>query len=109
MKTEDIEKLASKNAPMPDKLTPPEMFLFLNLRAVYSTWRAGVIATAQAKNEKNKIMNQYNELKLWHMIYIQQSAMLRNVQRYSDKIGMSGCDVCKGLYNALCGITEVQK
>jgi len=106
MKIKDIEVLASRNAPMPDKFTPPEMFLFLSLRAIYSAWRKGTVETSQAKSEKTQVIKQYKELDLWHRIYTEQSAQLRQVQRYSDKIRISGCPVCNGLYNALSGLEK---
>ncbi|MDE6019999.1 MAG: hypothetical protein K2H01_03235 [Ruminococcus sp.] len=106
MKIEDIEVLASRNAPMPDKLTPPEIFLFLSLRAVYAAWRTGTVETSQAKNEKTQVIRQYKELDLWHRIYTEQSSMLRQVQRYSDKIRISGCPVCYGLFRVLSGLED---
>jgi len=109
VKIEDVEKLASRNAPMPDELTPPEIFLFLSLRAVYSAWRTGTVETSQAKNEKALVIRHYKELDLWHRIYTEQSRMLRQVQRYSDKIRISGCLVCKGLYTALSGLEKLKE
>ena len=99
-----IEIMAARNLPRPDGLLPPELYLYLSLRALYQSYRVKAVTKEQAKAEKAEIISQYNELDLWHRIYVQQSRTLRCVQMHSDRITHSGCEVCRGLMDALSGI-----
>lgn len=104
MTVEAIERMAARNLPRPDGLLPPELYLYLSLRALYKSYYAKAITKDQAKAEKAEIISQYNELDLWHRIYRHQGRMQRSVQMYSDRITHSGCEVCRGLMNALSGL-----
>ena len=104
MNQEELERFAAKNAPMPDGLDVPEQYLFLALRGLYLAYRAGGMGKAQAKQEKTKVMETYKDLALKWKIVQQHMRMLRTVQKYEGSIRESGCEVCRGLYRALCGL-----
>lgn len=104
MNIEVIEKMAARNLAYPDRLTPPELYLFLSLRALYQSYHVQALSKEQARTEKNNIISQYKDFELWHRIYVQHSRMRQSVQVYSNKITHSGCAVCKGLINALSGL-----
>ncbi len=106
MKLDALERAAAKNVPMPDGLEMPEQYLFLSMRGLYLAYRTGGVAKEQAKREKTAIIEIYECFALQYKIMQQHMRMLRTVQKYSDRIKDSGCDVCKGLYRALCGLPE---
>lgn len=104
MKQEELERMAAKSAPMPDGLRVPEQYLFLAMRALYTVYQYGSIKRDQAKQEKTKILKDYEDFVLKWKIVSQHMQMLRAVQRYEGSIRESGCDICEGLYRALCGL-----
>ena len=104
MKQEELERSAAKNAPMPDGLEVPEQYLFLALRGLYLAYRFGGMEKTQAKQEKTKVLDTYKDLCLKWNIVQQHMRMLRAVQKYEGSIRESGCEVCRGLYRALCGL-----
>lgn len=106
MNQEQLERLAAKNAPLPDGLDVPQQYMFLSLRSLYALYHASGIDKEQAKQEKTRILDQYKDFDLKWRIAQQHMQMLRAVQKYEWSIKESGCEVCKGLYRALCGLEE---
>lgn len=59
MSEQELEKLASKNEPMPNDLTAPQIMLFQSLSALYSRYQLRAIDSETAKEEKRLIMAKY--------------------------------------------------
>lgn len=109
MKQEQLERLAAKNAPIPDGLDVPQQYLFLSLRSLYALYHTGGIGKEQAKREKTCILEQYKDFDLKWRIAQQHMGMLRAVQKYSDRIKDSGCGTCKALFRVLCGLPDEER
>lgn len=109
MDHKELERQAAKNAPLPDGLAMPEQYLFMALRSLYQTYRLGGLEKVQAKQEKTKIMETYQNFDLQWRIAQHHIRLLRVVQKYEDCIKGSGCDVCQNLYRALCGLISEEE
>lgn len=104
MTLKELEQLAAKGAPIPDGLTIAQECVFLELRALYGAYRSKLVPKAQAKQEKGLILHRYEDLALKERAMNKHMGMLRMVQRYEMEIQHSGCNACKKLYRALCGL-----
>lgn len=62
MRTDEIERAAAENRPLPEYMTAPEMCLYLSLRAIYSSFRKGSISREQGTAEKNKAVSECERL-----------------------------------------------
>jgi hypothetical protein len=96
MNIDDIERAArTGNTLLPDDLTMPRQMLFLSLRALYQSFRAGTITKDHAHSEKLKILKVYGDAELLWKIY-QETAQMRNrLSRYLTEIEKGGCDKCR--------------
>lgn len=59
MLTEEIEKAAASNKPIPDGIKGEELLLFLQLKYLYALFRTGKLTAEQGKAEKAKILESY--------------------------------------------------
>jgi hypothetical protein len=103
-KPQELEKLAARNAPIPDGLGVAETYLFLTLRALYGAYRMQLVGRAQAKKEKVAIYGQYERFCLDLRVCDHQAEILRAVQH--SGIYENGCAQCRQLYDTLCGIRK---
>ena len=62
MRTDEIELSAARNRPLPKNMNAPEMYLYLSMRALYSSWRRGDITKESAASEKKVIMGEFRRL-----------------------------------------------
>lgn len=60
MNGEEIFKLA-RNSPMPDKLSLADIMLFTAARNIHAAYRNGYISADTAKEEKQLLIQQYND------------------------------------------------
>lgn len=103
MWTDDLERSAMKSEPMPDNLTMPEQWLYLSLRILYREYRSGAIEKKQARQEKRKLIDEYELMMLHHRAYQQAT---ERVNRYSPLLveaEKSGCDVCRKIVRIFDG------
>lgn len=80
MSTDDLNKLASQNVPMPDGLTQEQQLLYLQLLQLYELNRYGKMTREQAIICKNKLIFAYRER-------VQISDKDRNLQEVKKHIG----------------------
>lgn len=59
MSEHDLEKLAAKNAPMPEGLDAAEQILYQSLTLLHRRYRQGMMDSAAAKRERYEIIKQY--------------------------------------------------
>ena len=55
MTPDEIERLAAKDQPMPDGLTPPQVMLFQTFAALYIRYRLRAIDSNEAKESKQEL------------------------------------------------------
>lgn len=68
LKHEAIERLAMKGEEMPDGMDYPEQVLFQSLSLLYARYREKHIDRDSAKEEKKKLLDEYQAYKLnWSM------------------------------------------
>jgi hypothetical protein len=62
MTPDEIERLAAKDQPMPDNLTPPQVMLFQTFAALYTRYRLRTIDNDEAKQLKREILTAYKRM-----------------------------------------------
>lgn len=95
MTTEELERLATTDAEMPDDLDMPEQLLFLTLRTLYQNFRSGTVNRERGKREKSRIMVAYRGLR---SEYQATEDHLKIRKRLSHNIGSMldcGCEHCR--------------
>lgn len=62
MTPDEIERLAAKDQPMPDGLTPPQVMLYQTFSALYTRYRLRTIDNEEAKHFKREILTAYQRM-----------------------------------------------
>lgn len=62
MAPDEIERLAAKDQPMPDDLTPPQVMLYHTFAALYARYRLRTIDNDEAKSLKRAILTAYQRM-----------------------------------------------
>lgn len=62
MTPDEIERLAAKDQPMPDNLTPPQVMLYQTFSALYTRYRLRTIDNDEAKQLKRAILTAYKRM-----------------------------------------------
>lgn len=62
MTPDEIERLAAKDQPMPDGLTPPQVMLYQTFAALYIRYRLRAIDNDEAKRLKRTILTAYKRM-----------------------------------------------
>ena len=100
-----LERLASKNDPMPKYLNQPEQFYYLSMRSLYNEYRRSYISKDQACSDRKLIIQKFNEnvekqnIALKDHQYIDQIRVALGGQFKAVK--ESGCPVCMRLIEIL--------
>ena len=103
MLLEDLEKMAARNEPMPEKLTPPQVHLYLSLVLLYRLYRLKVYTKKQASAEKKKIIDAYEMDLLYWRVY---EKAVKNREKLSPmfKEMMEGeCERCQKVVEVITG------
>lgn len=103
MWTDDLERGAMKSEPMPDNLTMPEQWLYLSLRILYREYRSGAIEKKQARQEKRKLIDEYELMMLHHRAYQQATERANRYSPLLVEAEKSGCDVCRKIVRIFDG------
>ena len=104
-RADDLNAIAAKGDPLPDRLTAPEQLYFLSLRQIYRDYRLGALELEQAKAEKLKAVDAYMDNMHKYQLYEHQ-AELEKVFRAEFYKGGTKCHKsgdCR-LYRILCGL-----
>lgn len=62
MTPDEIERLAAKDQPMPDGLTPPQVMLYQTFAALYARYRLRTIDNDEAKSLQRAILTAYQRM-----------------------------------------------
>ena len=62
MTPDEIERLAAKDQPMPDNLTPPQVMLYQTFAALYTRYKLRTIDNDEAKSLKLSILSAYKRM-----------------------------------------------
>lgn len=89
MTLQEIEQAARKQTDMPKGLTPPDMFLFLALRNIYTYFHMGKLTKEKGSQEKQKVMQEYANLQRWYILFYKQSETIRLSEEIRQKINKS--------------------
>lgn len=81
MSTDDLNKLASQNAPIPDGLTQEQQLLYLQLLQLYALNKSGRITREVAVDCKNKLFEEYRK----RMSVIKQDELMCTVRKWLGK------------------------
>ncbi len=95
MTPKEIERCAMNGDPLPDDLTNPEQMLFMALRYLYRTFRAGYIGKEEAGAEKAKIIKSFEMARFYQGIYQDTAKMRNRLARYLAEIEKGGCEKCR--------------
>ena len=94
MRTDEIERAAAENRPLPEYMTAPEMCLYLSLRAIYSSFRKGSISREQGTAEKNKAVAECErfdeEYHRWCEVHKEYQDNIRKADVLMSEIEKSG-------------------
>lgn len=99
----ELERLAAKGDPLPDNLTAPEQWLYLSLRILYREYRSGAIEKKQARQEKRKLIDEYELMMLHHRAYQQATERANRYSPLLVEAEKSGCDVCRKIVRIFDG------
>lgn len=103
MLLEDLEKMAARNEPIPENLTPPQVHLYLSLVLLYRLYRLKVYTKNQASAEKKKIIDAYEMDLLYWRVY-EKSVKDRDKLSPMFKDMMEGeCERCKKVVEVMTG------
>lgn len=69
MTVDEINKLASQCADIPNNTTFAQKMLFCQLRAVYFMFKNKQISKEQAIQEKNTLVKEYDNCQMWENIF----------------------------------------
>lgn len=103
MWTDDLERGAMKSEPMPDNLAMPEQWLYMSLRMLYREYRSGAIEKEQARQEKRKLIDEYELMMLHHRAYTQASERANRYSHILTDAEKSGCEICKKIVKIFDG------
>ena len=103
MLLEDLEKMAARNEPMPEKLTPPQVHLYLSLVLLYRLYRLKVYTKKQASAEKLKVLDAY-EMELLHWrVYAKAVQRRERLSPMFREMAESECKRCKKVVEVMTG------
>lgn len=88
---------------MPQRIDFAERMLFLSLRCLYASYRAGTITREQAKDEKNRILNDYDTTRRWVDIYKETCDIRIKLDSFGKEIETGDCERCKRIMRIFDG------
>lgn len=103
MTDKEIEALAKKGTPLPDKATLAESLFYYNLRALYKEYRDRVIDRDRAKVEKVRLFNRFGVQKLWEDCGQENYERWRGFLKLASEAEKNGCEYCKRIVRVLEG------
>lgn len=104
---EDIERLAMTGSEVPEGYTQPEQLLLLSLRVLHWEYRHGVIDKVQAKEEKFRLVQEYEAGKRMYGIF-REAVEIRNTMSHKlTAAEKSGCPHCRELVRIFDGRKKV--
>ena len=103
MLLEDLEKMAARNEPMPEKLTPPQVHLYLSLVLLYRLYRLKVYTKKQASAEKKKIIDAYEMDMLYWRTYEKAVKDRERLSPMFREMAESECKRCKKVVEVMTG------
>lgn len=92
---EELERAAQRGDELPGDLPPPDQCLFLSLRALYSSYRAGYIGRDQAAKEKKQLVSWYDMNKLKYAAYRDALDMIYEISPFASDVEKHGCQYCR--------------
>lgn len=104
MTTDELERIASTDAEMPEVLALPEQLLFLTLRTLYQNFHSGAVNRDRAKREKQRIYTAYKGLVLDQRIMQRHKDTERRLSHQIGELHRCGCENCKKLLDIFTGI-----
>lgn len=104
MTAEEIEVRAMKRMDMPDGAEMPDMMLYYAMRGLYAEYRCGQIQRVDAKMAKNRLVELHRKQVLMLEIYQQHERIRKDLSHIQHGISRGGCEFCKSVDAALCGI-----
>lgn len=104
MTTEQIERLASEGAEVPDDMSLSEQLLFLTLRELYSNYHNGAVNRERARKEKQKILVAYDYFSRDRKATENHLEIRKRLSGHIVELLNCGCPHCKKLINIFVGI-----
>ena len=106
MTAEQIEHAAMSCADMPVGASMPDMMLYHAMRGLYAEYRCGKLQRNDAKSMKNRLIALHSDQTQMLAVYEQHARIRKELSYLSVEITAGGCDYCKRVQKALCGIFE---
>lgn len=105
-RADQLNILAAKGEPLPDKLSAPEQQLYISMRYLYLEYRKQHLTKDEAIKEKQMIFKAYIDNAFNYQLYLRQAEIQKVFASHYQEIKNSGCEVCKKLDKILCGLDE---
>lgn len=103
MTIKELETQAATKSPMPEGLNEAEQLAFLSLRILYVLYALERIDLEQAKREKVRIIEEYEQnvlkLKSWNEAH----ERMQNLSPLLPMLKDSGCETCRKFFHVLSG------
>lgn len=101
---EDLERLAAKNAAMPEGLKAEDIFYFLAVRSLYHSYSLNLISADKAKAEKVHILEERKQLKFKRELFDHTAEMNMKLDLLMCDINKNGCERCKQFVRVYTGL-----
>lgn len=103
MTIRELEKMAAAQSPMAEGLNAAEQLAFLSMRILYIQHALGKLTIEQAKQEKTRIIKEYDTnvllLRSWEAAHEKERKLAPVLPLLKD----SGCETCRRFFYILSG------
>ena len=106
MTAQEIDEMAKRNSPMPEKMTQSEQILFKSLRLTYESFRRGLIDKRQGAKEKTEAINCFERMKLQERAYSECSKRAAEIGVLLAEANKNGCEICRKIADIFTGIVR---
>ena len=106
MTSQEIDEMAKRNSPMPEKMSQSEQILFKSLRLTYEAFRRGLIDKRQGAKEKTEAINCFERMRLQEQMYVECSERAAEIGVLLSEANKCGCEVCRKIADVFTGIVR---
>ncbi|MCM1335647.1 MAG: hypothetical protein NC084_13255 [Bacteroides sp.] len=107
MTGDQIDALARRREPLPNRAGLAARKLYHALTLLYREYRAGVTDARTAKVEKRKLLQEYEIEALWERIYEDAARRRRALGRLLISANKEGCPICQKMAKVIDGRAAV--
>lgn len=103
MEAEKLVKAAKYGNPLPEDATLAQSLFYHNIRALFYEFKVKMIDANDARNEKNRLVQQYGVQRLMERCNEVSYKRIRKYQTIASDAEKNGCPICKKITRILDG------